>query len=201
MSFVSRALFVGIGIIAGAVALDYFVFGNTVHIGLAQARLGSESEAKVRPACFPALVSPKKDRDNPTLPYGQHRIAWQDHDRMVDMTAALHCYLVTQKDAVCDPDNRAYVVDYIERYFQKMDAMLETARRYGDDEVRNVRDLWDSANNRAIMAAIETHIRLGRLKRSDFGWSLPAALKPLFDRSVAGPDYCNPDHPWVAVKM
>jgi hypothetical protein len=189
------------GIIVGSTCLNYFVFGNPVNLSLPGSRLGDWHGAQVRPACYGALASPKKDSANPQLPYGQHRIAWQDHDRMVDMTAALHCYVVTQRNAVCNADNRAYVVDYIKKYFVKMDAMLETANRYGDGEVRNVRNLWNSPNNRAIMAALDNHFRYGRLNKSDFGWSAPAALKPLLDKYAGAPDNCVQERPWTAVKL
>ena len=32
------------------------------------------------------------------------------------MTAALHCYLVTHPNAICEKNNRAYIVDYINRF-------------------------------------------------------------------------------------
>jgi hypothetical protein len=201
MSLLSRGLFVVGGIVAGSMALNALVFGHGFDLRLPNARLGAWREAKVRPVCFPALTYPKNDRSNPTVPHGQHRIAWRDHDRMVDMTAALHCYVVTQENAVCDPNNRAYVVDYIGKYFAKRDAMLDTAKRYGDDEVRNVRELWNSPNNRAITAALETHIRYGRLNKSDFGWSVPAALKPTLDKYAGAPDRCDKSNPWIPVKM
>ena len=37
------------------------------------------------------------------------------------MTAALNCYLVTHPNAICERNNRAYIVDYINRYFAKFD--------------------------------------------------------------------------------
>lgn len=201
MGFMMRGLFVVGGIIAGTMAFNYFVFGNTADYGLPNSRLGAWRQALVRPACYDALAFPEKDSANPQFPYGQHRISWQDRDRAVVLTAALHCYVVTQQNAVCERNNRAYVVDYIGKYFDKMDSMLETAKRYGDDEVRNVRNFWDSPNNRAIIAALETHIRYGRLNKSDFGWSAPTALKATLDKYASAPDYCDKDNPWVAVKM
>jgi hypothetical protein len=201
MSFFTRGLFVVGGIIVGTTAINYFVLGNTADFGMPDSRLGAWREAKVRPACYPALEFPEQNSARPVLPYGQHRIARQDYTRMVEMTAALNCYVETQNDAVCEPNNRAYVVNYIEKYFKKMDDMMEAAKRYGDDEVRNVRDLWNSENNKAIIAALETHIRFGRIKKSDFGWSAPAALESLFDKYANAPDYCDKEHPWVAVKM
>ncbi|KQZ02092.1 hypothetical protein ASD45_15430 [Pseudolabrys sp. Root1462] len=201
MGFLSRGMFVVAGVIVGSTCINYLVAGETVSLHWPNGRLGSWREAKVRPACYAALNFPKRDRDNPTLPYGQHRIAWRDFDRMVDMTAALHCYVVTQQNAVCEPDNRAYVVDYIGKYFAKRDAMLEIAKRYGGGEEKIVRDLWDAANNRAIMSALEMHIKYGRLRKSDFGWSAPELLKGALDKYSDAPDQCDKSRPWVAVKI
>ena len=96
------------GIIAGSTALNYFVLGNSADYGLPSSQLGAWREAKVRPACYIALESPERDPARPMLPVGQHRIAQQDYSRMVEMTAALHCYLVTKRDAVCEPNNRGH---------------------------------------------------------------------------------------------
>ncbi|MGH6790541.1 MAG: hypothetical protein ACRECC_12785 [Pseudolabrys sp.] len=201
MSFLTRGLFVVGGIILGTTALNYFVFGNSADYGLPNSRLGAWREAQVRPACYRALEAPERDMHRPRLPSGQHRIAFQDYSRMVEMTAALHCYLVTQGNAVCEKNNRAYIVDYIGKYYDKMDSMLKIAGRYGDDEVRNVRQLWNGDNNRAIAAALEKDIRFGRLSKSDFGWSAPDALKPLFQQYSDAKDICPQEHPWVAAKL
>jgi hypothetical protein len=201
MSFFSRGLFVVAGIIAGTTGLNYFVFGNTADYGLPNSRLGAWREAQVRPACYGALEFPRNDPANPKLPYGQHRIDARDHDRMIDMTAALHCYVVTQRNAVCEPNNRAYVVDYATKYFAKKDEMLATAKRYGDDEVNNVRQLWDSVNNRAVMAAFEDHIKNGRLMKGDFGMSAPPPLRSIFDKYPKAADGCPGERPWVASRV
>lgn len=202
MSFMARGLFVVAGIIVGTTTINYFVLGNTADYGLPDSRLGAWRAAKVRPACYPALEYPEKDYARPRMPAGQNRIARSDYERMVEMTAALKCYVVSQGSAVCEPNNRAYIVNYIEKYFDKKDDMLETAQRYGDDEVRNVHRLWDSGNNRAIDGALEEHIRLGRLRKSDFSlWSAPAALAPLFERYPDAPDNCVKEAPWSAAKL
>lgn len=201
MSFLSRGLFVVTGIIVGATSINYFVLGNTADYGLPNERLGAWREAQVRPACYGALEFAHRDRGNPRPPIGQNRISLQDQLRAVELTAALHCYLVTQRNAVCEPNNRAYVVDYIAKYFEKMNSMLETAARYDAEEIRIVRQLWDSPNNRAITAALDNHIRDGRLKKSDFGWSAPAALKHRLQETVNAPDLCAKERPWVASKL
>jgi hypothetical protein len=200
MSFMTRGLFVVGGIIAGTTALNYFVFGNSADYGMPNSRLGAWREALVRPACYGALENPEKDWARPKISAGQTRIAPEDYTRTVELTAALHCYLVTQSNAVCERNNRAYIVDYIGKYFSKMDGMLEAAAHYGGDEVRNVKYLWDGENNRAIMNALAKHIRDGRLTKSDFGWSSPAALKAQFQQYVDASDTCANERPWVAVK-
>ena len=202
MSFMSRGLFVVVGIIAGSTAINHFVFGNTADFGMPNSRLGAWREGVVRTACYGATESPERDPARPRLPVGsQHRIAPQDYSRMVEMTAALHCYLVTQRNAVCEPNNRAYIVDYIGKYYAKMDSMLETAKRYGDAEVQNVNRLWNGDNNRQIATALERHVSDGRLIKSDFGWSSPEPMKALFQKNPAAKDSCAKEQPWVAVKV
>ena len=60
------------------------------------------------------------------------------------MTVALNCYVVTNAKAVCEPNNRAYVIDYIGKYYAKRDEMLSVAKQYGEAEIRNVRQVWNS---------------------------------------------------------
>ncbi|MBS0245276.1 MAG: hypothetical protein JSR61_01550 [Proteobacteria bacterium] len=198
MDILPRVLFVIAGIAAGSTAVNYFVFGNTADYGLPNGRLGAWREAKVRTACFPALEFPQQDAANPKLPQGDHRIDRQDYMRMVDMTAALHCYLVSQRNAVCDPNNRAYIVDYASKYFAKMDDMIAVARRYDENEVGNVRQLWNSPNNRAVMAAFDDHIRNGRLMKGDFGFSMPAPLVVIFAKYPQAADQCRQERPAAA---
>jgi hypothetical protein len=79
--------------------------------------------------------------------------------------------------------------------------MLDIAARYGNGEERIVRDLWDGPNARAIAVALDNHFHYGRLNKSDFGWSAPAALKPLMDKYAGARDNCVQERPWTAVKM
>ena len=195
-----RGLFVVVGIVIGSTAINYLVLGNSSDYALQNQRIGAWREAQVRPACYGALERPEKDPGAPRRPATPNRISLQDYNRTVELTAALHCYLVTQQRAVCERNNRAYIVDYIRRYFDKMDAMLATAAGYDAGEVRNVRDLWNGSNNRAIAAALDDHIRNGRLIKADFGWTVPNQIKPQLERAVAA-DACANAQPWVAVKV
>ena len=110
--------------------------------------------------------------------------------QLKEMTAALNCYLVTHPNAICERNNRAYIVDYINRYFAKFDEMIDTAKRYGEFEMSTVRNLWDSPRNRAINAALMQDTSNGRLIKADFGWSVPAAMKPMLDRYKGATDNC-----------
>lgn len=198
MSLVKQAVFVAAGIFAGVAAINFFLFSDGANALFGGARLGSAREAKVRPACFVALERPETDAMLPRRPAAQHRIDPGDFERTVELTAALNCYVVTHANAVCEPNNRAYIVDYIARYYGKKDEMLATATRYGSDEVRAVRQLWNSARNQAIEAALKAHIRHGRLSKGDFGWSAPATLEPLLEESANAPDTCPTSRPAAA---
>jgi hypothetical protein len=201
MSFFTKGLFVVGGIIAGTTAIDYFVLGNTSDYRMPSDRLGPWREAQVRPACYPALESPEKDAGNPQFPPEPNRISRTDYSRTVELTAALNCYVVTQTNAVCEPSNRTYIVDYIAKYFVKKNEMMAIAKRYGRAEVEKIERLWDAGNNRAIGVAIENHIRNGRITRLDFGLSAPDELRPVFDKFANTPDHCPRERRWTAAKL
>lgn len=188
MHVLTRAAFVIIAIVVGTEILRVGVFGYRPAWST-NSRLGEWRQAKVRPACYGALEFPERDALAPRLPAGDHRIDTRDFHRAQEMTVALNCYLVTNPNAVCEPSNRTYIVDYIAKYYAKKDDMLTIAARYGQAEIRNVEQMWDSTRNRAIDTALKDNIRTGRLIKSDFGWSMPAALKPLFQQAAAA-DSC-----------
>jgi hypothetical protein len=200
MNLMWRALFVVAGIVVGSTAIN-IVLGNSGDYLPGSARVGDWRNALVRTACYDALAIPEQAPGAPPRPTAPHRIDYQDYRRAVELAAALNCYLVTQTGAVCERNNRAYIVDYIGKYFDKMDAMLSTAARHGDDEVRYVKAMWNSQNNRSIAAALDDQIRNGRLNKSDFGWSVPAPLKAQLAASANAPDKCANQRPWVATKL
>jgi hypothetical protein len=68
--------------------------------------------------------------------------------------------------------------------------MIDTAKRYGESEMSTVRNLWDSPRNRAINAALMQDTSNGRLIKADFGWTVPAAMKPLLDQYKGTTDNC-----------
>jgi len=190
MDFLKRAAFVLGGIFLGINLINYFVMGHTGDYLPGGERMGEWREAKIREACYPALEAPEKDDLLPNLSTDTHRVGWRDLDRTRDMTAALNCYLVTHPNAVCERNNRAYIVDYINRYFAKFDEMMNTAKRYGEAELSTVRKLWDSPRNRAITAALLQDTSSGRLIKADFGWSVPTAMQPMLDRYKGTNDNC-----------
>jgi hypothetical protein len=189
MSIIKSGFFVLGGIAVGAYMLNTWM--NPGDALPRNARMGAWREAQVRPACYEA-VDVKDQYTSPKLPSGPHKIDFGDYSRAVQLTAALNCYVVTQKNAVCEPNNRAWIVDYIGRYYSKMDAMLASAKRVGEAEVAKVRQVWNSPQNQAINRALENFIREGKLANSDFGWSSPDALKPLFAKYSGAADQCSP---------
>lgn len=190
MNFLKRAAFVLGGIFLGINLLNYFVLGHTGDYLPGGPRMGEWKEARIREACYPALESPERDDLLPKPPTVDHRLDWRDLNRARDMTAALNCYLVTHPNAVCERNNRAYIVDYINRYFSAFDDMMSAAKRYGEAEMSTVRKLWDSPRNRAITAALVQDTGNGRLVKADFGWTAPAAMKPMFDQYKGSTDNC-----------
>ncbi|MBX9651646.1 MAG: hypothetical protein K2X57_31810 [Xanthobacteraceae bacterium] len=190
VNFLMRVAFVLGGIFVGINLINYYVLGNSGDYLPGGPRMGEWKQAKIREACYPALESPERDGLLPKLTTNKHRIDWRDLTNAVEMTAALNCYLVTHPNAICERNNRAYIVDYIGRYFLKFDEMMNTARRYGDSEISTVKDLWDSPRNRAINMALMQSATNGRLIKADFGWSVPAAMKPMLDRYTGATDNC-----------
>jgi hypothetical protein len=190
MDLLKRAAFVIGGIFLGINLINYFVLGNTGDYLPGGARMGEWKEAKVREACYPALEFIERDGQLPKLSTDRHRVAWRDLTRAQEMTAALNCYLVTHPNAICERNNRAYIVDYINRYFAKLDEMLDVAKRYGDAEISTVKGLWDSPRNRAINAALMRDASSGRLIKADFGWSMPTAMRPMLDQYKGTSDNC-----------
>lgn len=190
MDLLKRAAFVIGGIFLGINLINYFVLGNTGDYLPGGARMGEWKEAKVREACYPALEFIERDGQLPKLSTDRHRVDWRDLTRAQEMTAALNCYLVTHPNAICERNNRAYIVDYINRYFAKFDEMVDTAKRYGDAEISTVKNLWDSPRNRAINAALVRDASGGRLIKADFGWSMPTAMKPMLDQYKGTSDNC-----------
>jgi hypothetical protein len=110
MNLIARGLFVVGGIAVGSFLINHYLFGNTGDALLRSDRIGESRKADVREACFPAMEYPERDTMAPKMPAGQHRVSPSDHRRAVELTVALNCYLVTKAGAICQPDNRAYIL-------------------------------------------------------------------------------------------
>lgn len=190
MNLLKRLAFILGGIFVGANLINYYVLGNTADYLPDSVRMGQWKAAKIREACYPAFEVRERDGTLPQLTTNDHRVAWQDLSQTVTMTTALHCYLVTHPNAVCERNNRAYIVDYINRYFAKFDEMIDTAKRYGEAEITNVKNLWDSPRNRAITAALKQDAGNGRLIKADFGWTTPVAMKSMLGQYNGTTDNC-----------
>jgi hypothetical protein len=184
---IRRASFVVAAIILGRIALYFLITpGSTL---VQNARMGEWKKAEVREACFEAL----ERLNDPDLPrYPSDIVSADGVSRAIEMTAAMHCYIVTKRDAVCNPNDRAYIVDYIGRYYDKMDSMMASAKRKGPDQLKLMQAFWNSRRNQQIASTIDAAIREGKLNKSDFGWSSPAALKPALEQNAKAPDRCAP---------
>jgi len=199
VSWMWRALFVIAAIVAGRVAIGLIWEGPSAFTFQRETeRVGNWRQAKLGPACSIVREHPTREVGVPAQP---HRVAWDEYERALELSAALNCFLVTQTNAVCERNNRAYVIHYVGEYFSKMDEMLSAAARYGDDEVRTIRSLWNAPNNRAAMESLDAHIRNGKLHTSDFGRSAPAQLKPQLAQWAKATDGCAGQRPWAPVKV
>ena len=190
MYLLKRAAFVVGGIFVGVNLLNYFVLGHTGDYLPGGERMGEWKAAKIREACYPALEHVERDGQLPKLSTDRHRVDWRDLTRTIEMTAALNCYLVTHPNAVCERNNRAYIVNSINRYFAKFDEMMDIAKRYGEAEMSTVRNLWDSPRNRSIKAALMQNTSSGRLIKADFGWTTPEAMKSMLSQYNGTADNC-----------
>lgn len=195
MNFLGRIFFIIGGIAVGGYILNILI--NPADSLPRNARMGEWREAKVRPACYDAVEN-IKDPLLPKMPSGTNHIDFGDFAQSVHYTAALNCYVVRERDAICEPNNRAWIVDYMGKYYSNRDKLFAAAGRHGDSEITLVKQALGSERNRAIAFTLENNIREGKLTKADFGWSVPKELKPLFDKYANVPDHCPPQRPAVA---
>ena len=147
MNILQRIFFVIGGIAVAGYLLNYLL---TPADSLPRnARMGEWRDAKVRPACYDA-VDDMKDPLLPKFPSGNHHIDFGDFAQAVRTTAALNCYVVRERDAVCEPNNRAWIVDYMGKYYGTRDRLIAAAAQYGEAESALVKTTLGSERNRAI---------------------------------------------------
>ena len=189
MDLLKSALFVVGGIVVGTWFLDIFVLGNSGDALPQNERMGEWRKAEIRTQCYNAVAEATSEPDRPKRPETVN-IDIRDYNKILDMTAALHCYVVTNPNAICNKDNRAYIVDYVGRYFKKKQSMLADAEEQGKAEASAMAALWDSQRNQAISAALDEDVKVGKLKRDDFGWFVPSALETAFEKYPGATDSC-----------
>jgi hypothetical protein len=190
MNILQRIFFVIGGIAVSGYVLAYFL-NPTADSLPRNSRMGEWREARVRPACYDA-VDNIGDPLLPKLPSGNNHIDFGDFALVVRYTAALNCYIVRERDAICEPNNRAWIVDYMGKYYGTRDRLLAAAARHGDAEISLVKQAISSERNRAIAFTVENDIREGKLAKADFGWSAPKEIKPLLDKYAGARDVCPP---------
>src|SRR5262245_7238607 len=110
MKFLSRLALVVCAVLAAPYLMKYLIHG-TVDFLPSNERMGEWKQAKIRETCFPAIENAFRDPLAPKRPTQEHHIGWQDLNRAIEMTSLLNCYLVTHPNAICEPNNRAYIVD------------------------------------------------------------------------------------------
>lgn len=155
-------------------------------------RVGEWKKAEVREACFKETEFANHNR--PRLP--ENRIGLQKISRGEMLATALGCYVISNKQAVCEKNNRAYIIDYISRYFAFKRETYETAKEYGERERKVVDLFWSNVGDQRIMRAIADHVENGRLNAGDFGWFAPAELKDLLAQHKGAPDKCATEVAW-----
>lgn len=183
---IRRAAFV-VGAIAFGNLFLWFVF-NAEAMMPRNNRIGDPSSSEVRNSCYVAEWR-LRDKDLPHWP--SDFVSLSDEPQVRTLTAGLHCMMVTKPNAICDRDDRAVIVGAISRYFDKRDAMLAKAKSIGADQLSAMDRFWNSRRNQQISSALEAAIREGKLNKSDFGWSVPPALKPLLTQYAKAPDRCT----------
>jgi hypothetical protein len=175
---------------AGFYLVNIFVLGNSGDALPGSARMGDWRKAEIRQTCMDATEDPRADPLMPKRQASADSFGILDYNEAILKIAAMNCYVVKHKTAICEPNNRAYIVDYAARYYGTQRDMLKNAQNSRAEKL--VRAFWNNPRTRAIQAALEDHIQAGRLNERDFGWSTPAEIKPLLDRHAAIVTDCAP---------
>lgn len=157
-------------------------------------RIGEWRKAEIREACFGETS--RTHRSWARLP--ENRIGLLTAQRGEMMATALNCYIVLNKQAVCEKHNRAYIVDYVTRYFSFKRGTYKTAEEYGERERKVVDQFWRNNGDDRIVYALADHIENGRLNSGDFGWFAPDELKQILAQFKGVHDKCATEVAWQA---
>jgi hypothetical protein len=169
---------------------------QNIHIPNSGKRIGRAEAAQVYYKCA-QTVDFIKDQDknveidprivNVLLQFGNQP------EPYVSMTAPLLlCALEHNTSAVCDADNRAMVVDGVNKFLRMAAAALAVQYDQNARPTRR-RELTDGQINSLrdqVLNAVERQVREGRLIKSDFGWFAHAEIEKVFAANKPSRDAC-----------
>jgi hypothetical protein len=142
------------------------------------ARLGRAGVAPLMRQCMAKIEAVQDFMDDnteidPGLVSIINRFGKRTRESNEDMAPYVHCLLERDPAALCDRDNRALVVESVNRFLRIDDGLMRELA-----EKNRARD------------GVERHVREGRLARRDFGWFAPDSVKKLFEQIAPSPDRC-----------
>ncbi|HRF10492.1 MAG TPA: hypothetical protein PL193_17905, partial [Xanthobacteraceae bacterium] len=170
---------------------------QNVYIACSGKRLGRAEVAPLYRACIHAVAQISelgpKTQVNPQILGMLMNMSFNNPEGYVGMFGPmLLCALEHDPTAICDADNRAMVVDGVNRYMRSFDRLLAgdipSKSRSADDnltlgQIQSLRD--------RIAFAVEKQVRDGRLIKSDFGWFPSAAITKIFAQVSPVRDACT----------
>jgi hypothetical protein len=111
-----------------------------------------------------------------------------DHNGAIVRVATMNCYAAVSASEFCQPETRAMIAAYADRFLQvrrDMTSGAANARMEADAQ-----RIWRSPKGLAADAALEGHFKAGRLRSRDFGWSPAADVSTLLKKYESAPDGC-----------
>lgn len=169
---------------------------QNVYISASRNRIGRAEVAPLFSACAHAVpqlqdLGPKTEV-NPQILGFLMNASFNNPEGFVSMFGPmLLCALEHDPTAICDADNRAMVVDGVNRFLRSAERILASdvpaKRGAGSDDLTlgQVQSLRDR-----IAYAVEKQARDGRLIKSDFGWFPAAAVTKIFETAKPARDAC-----------
>lgn len=156
-------------------------------------RLGRADVAPLLKACADRIDVPADDttiRDNPDALGILMRLT---HPSLYleQYGPFIECAMQRYPAELCDPDNRAMVVDAVIRYMRADDRFKAEMARADPRERAELWKLHDSNRRDRILDAVDRHRRAGRLIRGDFGFSPHPDIKAVFGKSDPIADSCK----------
>jgi hypothetical protein len=113
----------------------------------------------------------------------------QPENYVISMGPFIDCALNRNRQDLCDPDNRALVVESLGRYLRFDDQVAKAPAP--QPRLRGIPG-YSPAQRENILLALAQHAREGRLVLSDFGWAPHAEIRKAFAATKPAADPCRP---------